>query len=59
MKRIKVGCGVCKATRYYTLHRGITRIGGVVSCEVCRHFYQAFKRKPYDVNCNFTKFAGE
>lgn len=45
MKRIRVECGVCKATRFYSIHRGITRIAGVVACESCRQFYQRFKKQ--------------
>ncbi|XP_068221143.1 uncharacterized protein [Palaemon carinicauda] len=52
MKRIRVECGVCKATRFYSIHRGITRIAGVVACEACRQFYQRFKKQPWVVECN-------
>ncbi|XP_069949819.1 uncharacterized protein [Cherax quadricarinatus] len=52
MKRIRVECGVCKATRFYSIHRGITRIAGVVACEACRQFYQRFKKQPWILNCN-------
>lgn len=52
MKRIRVECGVCRLTRFYSIHRGITRIGGVVSCEACRQFYQKFKRQPWKVICS-------
>ncbi|XP_045626041.1 uncharacterized protein [Procambarus clarkii] len=52
MKRIRVECGVCKATRFYSIHRGITRIAGVVACEACRQFYQRFKKQPWVLNCN-------
>ncbi|XP_064104062.1 uncharacterized protein LOC135213896 [Macrobrachium nipponense] len=51
MKRIRVECGVCKATRFYSIHRGITRIAGVVACEACRQFYQRFKKQPWVVDC--------
>ncbi|MPC27239.1 hypothetical protein E2C01_020406 [Portunus trituberculatus] len=51
-KRVKVYCGICKETRYYSIHRGVTRIGGVVlACEACRHYYQKFKRKPCILRC--------
>lgn len=52
MKRIRVECGVCKATRFYSIHRGITRIAGVVACEACRQFYQRFKKQPWVVDCS-------
>ncbi|XP_047476733.1 uncharacterized protein LOC125030619 isoform X2 [Penaeus chinensis] len=52
MKRIRLECGVCKATRFYSIHRGITRIAGVVACEACRQFYQRFKKQPWVLNCN-------
>lgn len=51
MKRIRVECGVCRLTRFYSIHRGITRISGVVSCEACRQFYQRFKKQPWKVKC--------
>ncbi|CAL4144107.1 unnamed protein product, partial [Meganyctiphanes norvegica] len=52
MKRIRVECGVCRLTRFYSIHRGITRISGVVSCEACRQFYQRFKKQPWKVKCS-------
>ncbi|KAK8377503.1 hypothetical protein O3P69_013855 [Scylla paramamosain] len=52
MKRIRVECGVCKATRFYSIHRGITRIAGVVACEGCRQFYQRFKKQPRLEQCD-------
>lgn len=51
-KRVRVYCGVCKETRYYSIHRGVTRIGSVVlACEACRHYYQKFKRQPCILRC--------
>lgn len=51
-KRVRVYCGICKETRYYSIHRGVTRIGGVVlACEACRHYYQKFKRQPCILRC--------
>ncbi|KAK7019456.1 hypothetical protein SK128_025349, partial [Halocaridina rubra] len=50
-KRVRVFCGVCDKIRYYSVHRGVTRIGGVISCEACRHFYQKFKRQPCILTC--------
>ncbi|KAK4297649.1 hypothetical protein Pmani_029949 [Petrolisthes manimaculis] len=52
MKRVRVSCGVCLLTRYYSLNRGVTRIAGVVACEACRHFYQRFKRQPFPATCS-------
>ncbi|XP_076067418.1 uncharacterized protein LOC143040340 isoform X4 [Oratosquilla oratoria] len=52
MKRIRVVCGVCNLERVYSIHRGITRISGVVVCEACRQFYQKFKKYPWKVYCN-------
>ncbi|KAK3851414.1 hypothetical protein Pcinc_041936 [Petrolisthes cinctipes] len=52
MKRVRVSCGVCLLTRYHSLHRGVTRIAGVVACEACRHFYQRFKRQPFHASCS-------
>lgn len=52
MKRIRVECGVCKATRFYSIQWGITRIAGVVACEGCRQFYQRFKREPRKEHCD-------
>ncbi|XP_042219652.1 uncharacterized protein LOC121864623 [Homarus americanus] len=51
-KRVRVFCGICKENRYYSIHRGVTRIGGtVLACEACRHCYQKFKRQPYILRC--------
>ncbi|XP_064114678.1 retinoic acid receptor RXR-gamma-like isoform X1 [Macrobrachium nipponense] len=50
-KRVRVFCGVCEKIRYYSIHRGVTRIGGVIACEACRHFYQKFKRQPCILTC--------
>ncbi|XP_069174457.1 uncharacterized protein [Procambarus clarkii] len=51
-KRVRVNCGICKETRYYSIHRGVTRMGGtVVACEACRHCYQKFKRQPFILRC--------
>ncbi|XP_068228948.1 uncharacterized protein [Palaemon carinicauda] len=50
-KRVRVLCGVCEKIRYYSIHRGVTRIGGVIACEACRHFYQKFKRQPCILTC--------
>ncbi|XP_071525190.1 uncharacterized protein [Panulirus ornatus] len=51
-KRVRVDCGICKETRYYSIHRGVTRVGGVVlACEACRHYYQKFKRQPCMLQC--------
>ncbi|KAK7067078.1 ARF7 effector protein C-terminus [Halocaridina rubra] len=52
VKRIRLECGVCTATRFYSIHRGITRIAGVVACEACRQFYQRFKKQPWNVTCS-------
>ncbi|KAK3877117.1 hypothetical protein Pcinc_018152 [Petrolisthes cinctipes] len=51
-KRVRVFCGICKETRYYSIHRGVTRMAGVVlACEACRHYYQKFKRQPCILRC--------
>lgn len=51
-KRVRVFCGICRETRYYSIHRGVTRIAGVVmACEACRHYYQKFKRQPCMLSC--------
>ncbi|KAK8733729.1 hypothetical protein OTU49_006456 [Cherax quadricarinatus] len=51
-KRVRVNCGICKEIRYYSIHRGVTRMGGtVVACEACRHCYQKFKRQPCILRC--------